>query len=258
MQVMPLPCLIAIAIVLFPVSTLGQILKSDRQIDGYKGQVRKVVTERADLKMKKRSYVESNRRLEEDIEYDSAGNRIRQLSYDYSSGLLRETAIYKRIDGDKVVVFEETPGAISLATPARRILKKSDPRYDFKFTYKSDRNGNLLEEAWWQSNGDLWLRYVYSYDGDRKIEHVFDAEGKLNQKYVYTFDQNGNLIEEVVYDVEQDRATEKVIYTYLSFDNAGNWTKRSETAGEKAHKFAQKPREVTYRKITYFNGTGTQ
>jgi hypothetical protein len=249
--------LIFIAVVLFPLLAFGQTLKSDREIDGYKGAVKKVVTERADLTMRKGSYVELNRRLEEDIEYDVAGHRARQLSYDYASGLLREIAVYKRIDGDKVVVFEEgeTPGAITAERPGSKEEKKWDPRYAYKFKYKADAYGRVLEEEWWQSNGEKWLRYVYSYSGNRKTESVFDAKGKINQKFVHTLDPNGNVSELVIFDVDADKPSEKILYSYLSFDSVGNWTKRSETAGDVDTNFVQKPREVTYRKISYYGGT---
>jgi hypothetical protein len=238
----------------------GQTIKPDRQIDGYKGFVKKVVTERADLKRIKTKFVESNRRREEDIEYDPAGNRSRQLSYDYIGGLLSEIAVYKKIDGDKVVVYEagDTPGSITVQLPSSDAEKKSDPRYAFKFKYKVDADGNVLEEAWWQSNGDLWLRYVYSNNGNQKMELVFDGQGEMNQKYVSTFDADGNVRELVIFDVKNDKPSEKIVYSYLSFDSVGNWTKRSETAGDTDTKFTQKPREVTYRTISYYEGSKTR
>lgn len=233
-------------------SLFGQTQKPDREIDGYKGAIRRVVTERADLKRIKGKDVELNRRYEQDIEYDRTGNRYRELSYDYASGLLREIAVYKRIDGNKVVAYQHGPGAIVAEVPPKAGMKKFDPRYDFKFKYKHDQLGNILEEAWWHSDGEPWLRYVYSYDRKSKQELVFDEKGDLNQKYVYKLDDKNNVIEEVIYDTDNDSPTEKIIYTYLAFDAEGNWTKRSETSGDKEGNFAQKPREVTYRKLVYY------
>ena len=239
---------------------IGQPAKPDWKIDGYFGPVKRVVMERADIKLSKGKEVESKRRLAEDIEYDRGGNRLRQLSFEYTSGLLRETAIYKFIDGDQVVVFDigNAPGAIVASSTIETPRKNYDPRYDFKFKYKYDGEGSVLEKAWWQSDGDLWLRYVYTYTGNEKSELVFDAEGKLDQKYLYKFDPNGNLIEAIIFDIDEDRPSEKIAYTYLAFDPKGNWTKRSEAAGEKEDGFKKKPREMTYRKIIYYVGGETR
>jgi hypothetical protein len=244
-------------IILFALSIAGQQRKPDREVDGYKGAVKRIVTERADLKLLKGKHVETKRRLAEDTEYDAAGNRSRQLSYDYLSGQLSERANYKMIDGDSTVAFDvyNTPGSIvATMTEAPTTTKSSDPRYDYKFKYKTDAAGNVTEKAWWASNGDLWLRYVYSVSGNEKTELVYSEDGELNQKYVYKLDASGNEREMIIYDTDTDRPSERVMYKYLTFDARGNWTKRSETAGDEEHNFKQRPREMTYRKITYYVG----
>ena len=243
-----------ICITLFTLFAAGQQRKPDRQIDGYKGGVKRVVTERADLELQKGRLIETKRRLAEDMYYDRAGNRSRSLSYDYISGLLRERATYKTLDGESVVSFdyEDAPGAMIGITSPTPDPETYDPRYDFKFKYKTDAAGNITEEAWWKSNGKLWLRYVYSFGVDKKTELVFSPDGKLDQKYVYIYDPSGNVDERILYDTDHDRPSEKVVYKYLAFDEKGNWIKRSESSGDDKSNFKQKPREMTYRKITYY------
>lgn len=221
--------------------------------DGYFGRVKNVITERADLKKAKGKYIESRRRLENNITYGPDGNRSRELSYDYAQGLLREIAVYKTIDGSRVLIFEDgnTPGKI-VATSEVPKEKPWDPRFTYSFKYEFDRKGNLLEEAWWQSNGVLWLRYEFSYKGNQKEELVYDGEGKLDQKYLYKLDDRGRILEEVIFDAETNSELERVTYDYLEFDKSGNWTRRRESAGDKETKFILKPREMTYRRHTYY------
>jgi hypothetical protein len=240
----------------------GQKQKSDRQIDGFKGTVKRAITERSDIKLVKGKDVESKRLLEHDLEYNAAGNRSREKAYDYMSGLLREIMVYKLVDGDKAVVYEDgdTPGKIVGDLPVTTIdgspIKVTegtfDPRYTYKFKYKFDPDGNVLEEAWWQSEETLWLRYVYTLKGNQKEELVFAADGSMNQKCLHIFDARGNEIEEHIYDTKNNSLLEKLTYEYLAFDSAGNWVKRRTTAGNKQTNFVQKPREVMYRKITYY------
>jgi hypothetical protein len=75
-------------------------------------------------------------------------------NYDYLNGNLFESVIYSRIDGDKVSVYKEVknPNKITADAPNGKPKKPFDPRYDYKFKYKYDRNGNVSEEAWYQSN----------------------------------------------------------------------------------------------------------
>jgi Txe/YoeB family toxin of Txe-Axe toxin-antitoxin module len=246
-----------ILLLLLPLSVFAQVPKTDRETDGLKGSVKSVVTEIANLKKtSKGKLVESNRRNEEAITYDSGGNRLTWKTYDYVSGLLFESVTYKRIDGDKVAVYEEVenPNKIEqiISTTEDSPANKADPRYSYKFKYKYDDNGNVSEEAWYHSNDALWLRYVYRLQSNQREELVYSADGSLNQKYVHTLDDKGNSVEMLAYDTESNKLESKETYEYLEFDAKGNWTKRITSEGDKKSKFVTRPREVLYRKLTYF------
>lgn len=241
-------------ILLFSFYALGQNRKSDRETDGLKGLVKAVFTERTDLKKTSGKLTESKRRPESEYSYDKIGNRLTWKNYDYSSGHLFESVIYSRIDGDKVSIYEEVenPNKITAVAPNGKPQKPFDPRYDYKFKYQYDRNGNVSEEAWYQSNGELWLRYVYNFKENQREELVYSADGSLNQKYIYTLDGKGNEIEMLVYDAESNKLEGKETYKYLELDAKGNWTKRITSEADEETNFVLKPREALYRKITYF------
>lgn len=240
---------------LLSISGHSQTLKTDRETDGLKGNVRSVITERADVKKTIGKLVESNRRSESEYTYDKNGRRLTWKSYDYFSGNLFDSVVYGNVDGYKVSRYEKVENANKITTVSKPIdqpAKASDPRYDYKFKYKYDKAGNMSEESWYQSNGKLWLRYVYDLKGNKKEELVYSADGSLNQKYTYTLNDVGNEIEMLVFDVETNKLEGKETYEYLELDAIGNWTKRITYEGDKESKFTLKPREVFYRKLIYY------
>jgi hypothetical protein len=247
--------IITLIVILFcSFSLLAQPRQTDREFDGLKGSVKTILTERADAKQKGRKLIESNRRNVEFVSYDAKGSRLARKAYHWISGELFESDIYKVIDGDKVSVSEEvdSPDKIIAAAPVGTVVKPFDSRYDFKLKNKYDANGKVIEEAWWRSDGDLWLRYTYKTDGIEREELVFSAGGSMNQRYKFILDGKGNDIEMMAYDTEKGSIEGKEKYEYLAFDAKGNWTKRIEFQGDKESKFVYKPREVKYRTITYF------
>lgn len=248
-------CTVILSFLLF-ISVAAQNKQTDRDFDGIRGSVKSVVTERADLKKSSGKMVESKRRYESEVEYDKSGNILRRKDYNYADGALRESAIYKIIDGDKVSIEEdiETPGKItgSLSIESDRTPKAFDPRYSYKYKYKYDSGGNISEEAYYQNDGSLWMTYVYITKGNEKEELVYDENGKLNQKLIRRFDDKKNEIEIIYYDTETNKMNGTMTFEYIEFDAKGNWTKRYSFEGDEEKNFAIKPSEAEYRKIIYF------
>ena len=58
---------------------------------------------------------------------------------------------------------------------------------------------------------------------------VYGMDEKLNQKYLYTLDKGGNEIESTVFDAFENPSAIKSKYSvkYDSYDEKGNWTKRT-------------------------------
>ncbi|MBE7515053.1 MAG: hypothetical protein HS105_00350 [Chloracidobacterium sp.] len=242
-------------VLLLAISGLAQKQKTDRETDGLKGLVKSVFTERADLKRVSRKLVETKRRSASEYTYDKAGNRLTWKSYDYLTGDLFDSVIYSRIDGEKVSIYQDVanPNKITaMPDPEKTPQKPFDPRFDYKFTYKYDNDGNVSEKAMIQSNGDLWLRYVYNYKPGQREKLVYSDDGSLNQKYIYKLDDKGNEIEMIAYDVATDKPNGKETYKYLRFDAKGNWTKRIVFAADDTTGPVLKPREALYRKLTYY------
>jgi hypothetical protein len=234
----------------------AQTKQSDREFEGLKGGVKSVLTERADANMKAGKLVESKRRKHEHMTFEPNGNSSVLKHFQWDTGELFETRTFIQIDGDKATNIEIGPGSITGTLteqpPDAKPAKPWDPRYDYKFKYKYDNSGRIVEETMWQGDGDPWLRYLYEYLPGERRELVFDKDGVLNQKYIYKLDAKGNETEMITYDTITGEIEGKEKYTYPRFDRQGNWTKRIEYEADSDSGFKFKLREVKYRTLTYF------
>lgn len=228
-------------------------LKSDAEDEGLRGKVRTVTVENEDLSGtwsvggRKKSAVEH---------YNEQGNLTKRESFDYR-GNPSDITVYGYLDGNRVSNTESiqhnyNPPPMLVAAPAGEAAPKYDSRYSYKFTYKYDGKGNLIEEVWYGNDGKLWLRYVYNFKGNQKERLVYSADGSLNQRSLHTLDAKGNEVEEIIYEPRDNSIRSKYSYVY-EFDAKGNWTKR--TASKRATKDGSalfEPYSVTYRTITYY------
>jgi preprotein translocase subunit YajC len=193
---------VIITIMFFAVTACAQKRMSDRDADGLKGKVQKVVTESAKLTNESGNWVEAKRQMNSVVIYDAEGNRMKREGYDYRGNLFQINE-YSFIDGDKVVRMETIrheydPPAVAVAPSTNKEnAKPSDPRYTYKFKYKYDDKGNRTEEAWYHNDGSLWLRYVSVYDdkGNEVEWFRYTGDGKVNGRSVSSYDAKGSVVE---------------------------------------------------------------
>ena len=244
--------IIIVASVLF-LPALAQKRQTDREADGLKGAVKTVFVEEAKTRSDSGKMAEYDRKPESEVTYDDAGNHVTRKAYDYT-GSLFESVRYSRLNGDKVAIYAdvENENTLVVETPGPPRDRDFDDRYTYRFKYKFDRDGNVSEEAWYNSAGSLWLKYVYKVTTARREELVYSADGSLNQKYVYILDGKGSELEMLVYDVAKNSVKSKEAYQYPELDSNGNWIRRMTSEGDKESNFALKPSKITYRKIAYF------
>ena len=227
--------------------------KSDAEDEGLQGRVKTVFTESEDLSG---TWSAQGRKPSSMEYYNEQGNLTKRESYDYK-GNPSDITVYGYLDGERVSLTrsirrEYNPPPMMVASSPGEAKPKYDPRYSYKFKFKYDDGGRLLEKAWYMSSGEPWLRYAYNYKGNQKEELVYSADGSLNQKYLYTLDDKGNEIEEVIYETKNDSVRSKYTYGY-EFDAKGNWTRRvSSKWGTKDGKEGYHPYSVYYRTVTYY------
>ena len=228
-----------------PQQPVAQRSGTDATDDGMHGQVKTVLEESQDLSG---TWSVQTKKRDSFVQYNEQGNRVRRESYDYK-GNLDEITVYGYIDGSRVSDFnmiskEYNPPPIVIANAPGAVVKKSDPRYQTKFEFKYDEQKRLIEHRWLHSNGELFLRYVYKYNGAQLEELVYSQDGSLNQRYVSKLDGKGNEIERISFDTRDNKPGAPYSFVY-EFDAHGNWTKR--TASKEG-----RPQYVDFRTITYW------
>jgi hypothetical protein len=236
-----------------PQTPVAERAGSDASDEGLRGRVKSVLTESQDLsgtwsiQTRKRNSLES---------YNEKGNITREERYDYK-GNLSEVTVYGYIDGrrvsaSKMVEHEYNPPPMRIEPAPGAAVKTSDNRYGWRYEFKYDDQKRLTEKTYFQSNGDVWLRYVYKYTGKQQEELVYAEDGSLNQRYLLIFDDKGNTVEKTSFDTRTGAVEWRQSYTY-EFDSHGNWTRR--TASKivtKDGRELREPSSVYYRTITYY------
>lgn len=82
-----------------------------------------------------------------------------------------------------------------------------------------DKNGNIIEETEYFSNGSIKSKKTYKYNYDKnKVEEIeYDGKTKSTTKTINSYDSDGNKISEVILG-DNDKVLKKIIYIY---DNKG-------------------------------------
>jgi hypothetical protein len=224
---------------------------TDAADEGLRGRIKTVLTESEDLsgtwsvQGRKRNWFDS---------YNEQGNLTRREFYDYRGNLM-DITVYGYIDGNRVsssktIEHEYNPPPISIGITAG--AKKSDPRYDRKFDFKYDDKKRLTEKTFFQSNDDVWLRYVYKYSGNQREELVYTSEGVLNQRYLEVLDDKGNEMAYTSFETRDGSVRSRQVYKY-EFDSHGNWIKRTaQKVVTRDGRDVFEPDNLYYRTITYY------
>lgn len=230
----------------------------DIVLEGFKGKVKTVTIEEAELVKKAEKFVELKRKMKEVIEFNESGFLKEKIDYERGS---KDT--FQFIDGYKTIkasYFQRPDSEDSCRTSITALAidqsnESTDSRYNTRFKYKFDEAGRVKEEIIYLSSGDLWLREVFSHDSKGLRNKIARFEGNGNKPYeqIFTFDSNGNEIE-MKYDYpEPDEEDAIFAYSDYQFDTNGNWTKRTKSKVTiKKGKRIVTPMSVVYRTITYY------
>lgn len=243
-----------------PQTPKGKRLTSDLEDKWLKGKVNKIILETED---NSGTWATQGKKISSIEHFNSDGDLVQRDSYD-SSGIPSEVTVYGYIDGKRVSNHKSInfgqgsssappPPSPTVSTSKSATSVKRDLRYRYSYEFKYD-NGNLVERQMYYNNGEKGMRYVNKYYDNRMEKLVYDAEGKLNQKYLYVFDKNGNEIEMTNFAVlnihgDSDR---RYRYTY-DFDQSGNWIKQITLKEHRENgQTIWKPSSTSYRTITYY------
>ena len=237
-----------------PQSPVVEKLTSDAEDENLKGKVKTLIEERQGL-----TGIEApiGKRMSLIAEFNEKGNFLKQVYFEYR-GKPYSVVVYGYIDGVRVSISNsvgEVTRTISVGAKSEENKEKTkaDSRYELKYEYKYV-NGKLAELQLFGNDGKKSMRYVYNHSGNKLEKLAFTEDGKLNQKYLTVFDEKGNEVEWTSFEIRKSEyGDSKFIIKNDSFDDKGNWTKRTFLRLEVENgKEVYKPQAVEYRKITYY------
>lgn len=221
---------------------------SDADDEGLRGPVKSVRTE---IQYPSNTLLTARTRFRLTT-YNEKGNKLRTESYDFKNNLfLIEVYGYldgSRVSASKIIEREYSPPVVS--TGGVRPNKDPDPRYQSRFEFKYDEKKRLTEKTDFFSNGDIFERYVYKYEGNQKEELVYSENGSLVRRSLHILDDKGNAIESTGFDSDGS-VRSKSSYTY-EFDSNSNWTKKTTTWNVVSDRLRRLQPIGHLRTITYY------
>lgn len=262
--------------------------------DDLKGRVRELRVERVLWRQVWGKWKEQKRELFSESSYDAKGNRAessiytngypmkRVYSYDAKGNLAevdyyefgtrpfgKEEYIYndkgqiveKKVSNGIRVKYEYAPKGNKVSETVEDSAKDEGPRLvalTDKTVFKYDDMGNLLEAAYFKSDGTKGTHSIFKA---HQIVHEYDSRGLRTGTFHY--DADGSLIQKWIRQSEGKKiSTEytdssgvvksKSVSVY-EYDSRGNWIKRSDSVIEfKDGKTSEKPTIIEYRIISYY------
>ena len=230
--------------------SLAEQKKPDIAVQGLKGKV-EVMSE---------SFLRgegSKKALSKNVfKYDPNGNML-ELSTYKADGKLNST-VKSTYDGSGKLIKEETilgDGKVDLVSAIKTDAKgnkieQEDVRpmgnimFNYKYYYKYDEKGQLIERIAYQGNGALLFNYIFKYDDNgNKTEWIqLGSDSAVVGKVIYKYDEKNKLAEETEYNKS---GVVKAVYNYsYDFDKKDNWVRRKKMQDGKVIEI--KEREIKY------------
>lgn len=238
-----------------PQSPVAPKLTSDAEDQNLKGKVMTVIKENEDLSQ---SSTVQGRHFKSITDFDENGNRVKAV-YFSDNGNPYAVSVFGYLDGARVsshnTIYEDS-GIFSGGAPLGEgptVSPSPDPRYSYKYAYKYIGR-KLSEMQLYLSTGEMVMRHVYIYMGNRMEELAYDSDGKLNQKYITVFNPKGDEVEwHAIAVINLPRPDRKYFIKTETFDKEGNWTKRTFfKATTETGKETHVPERIEYRQIKYY------
>jgi hypothetical protein len=216
-----------------------------------KGKVKTIVEEVENPK----SDTAPGMRRRADYFFDPQGFLTKTVMYDYT-GFPSMVSAYGFIDGMRVSktgdVQNERIFSGQLPAMPGQITKKRDARYAVRVAEKYDASKRVTERTFYDNAGDLFLRAIYAYRGDRVEISEYRKTGTPDNSVSQTLDAKGNILQKITREFGKEPSERKTSYKYLLFDNKDNWTKRTVSNEVKKGGKVTSYEYTEYRTITYY------
>ena len=177
-------------------------------------------------------HVETRKNLLGQVESESGYNDDNELIYNiyYDHGDIPESIIIYEEGGDWNMLYSAhyDDGHIRWFSEyeddymIRGTTYESDGSLSYCSEYDRDMDGRVLEDRYYDSDGQLDARYVYEYDGDVQTSlKVYDyKDGENTSIRAYDYDSEGNAVRQTRYNADGE-VEEWTDMEYEQFK--GNW-----------------------------------
>ena len=237
-----------------PQTPVVKKLKSDAEDDGLKGKVKSVALSEEDLSG---TWVTKGSKMSSESFYDEKGNLIKYVYYDYR-GNPSNILVYGYLDRMRVsrtgfINYSYNPPPIAMPSSGKSNSEKSvDNRFNTRYEYKYDDKGRLIESISYRNTGEIINKTVVSYNGNKLEKTWFDENGKSYSKIIDLLDNKSNIIEHTFVYLDSSKPSNITVYNYDSFDDKGNWTKRTIKWKDVENNSNRQTNYIQYRTITYY------
>jgi YD repeat-containing protein len=151
--------------------------------------------------------------------YDEMGNEVADSSFNVDGTLFIGNATTYTYDGD--------------GNKLTQVILNQDGTVSWETLYTYAKNGLLRESNRFHSDGRLEERYMYKYEGNRKVEEKsIDAEGKVRWVTKYEYDKHGNPTGRVDEDKCFLMPEEFTHYSKVKYNDNGNITEQEDMDGK--------------------------
>lgn len=187
---------------------------TDREFDGFKGDVKTVSIET--MPISGSGVRNKNKRVVwEKWTYNFAGMKMQE-----DNPQAKSKVIFRYIDDYKISDLIEGKGG-------------STEQFKFKYVYEYDSQGRVKTEKVYLNNNKTPSVKTFKYDSKgRLIEKTDDSPASVT-KSLYKYDEKGNLIERS--DEQKGKgefgtdSKSRTVYSNYKIDSQGNWTERKTT-----------------------------
>lgn len=205
--------------------------KSDRELDGFTGDVKKAFEELSPISGYPSHLQPGSRCRTSTRIYDANGRLLQSSVYPGTCGSdeWREHYTYDK-DGARMSRIEEIRGENSPPPPPPPMPPpgskedKGPPKTFFRY----DSRGRKIESEVFRASGTLIYKLIYKYDEKDRLQESqnVDPDGKITSKRVYGYEGDQRFPKEYIYIGSDGKTSFKVTYTEYELNPQGDWIKR--------------------------------
>ena len=233
-------------------SLVAQANVSDTKLMELRGQVKSLVSSSKSISGYAEWVLKDKTKYQTRYLFDREGN----LTEEIHEGSSNTKYVYAKIDGYKTfkTIELKTPksggsrftvfGSIKKEEPIEpgEKLTEPDKRFDFKYVYETDSRGRITFERQYENNGKLFRKRSCQYNEAGDLIKEIEEDNIAVMTYAFKYDAKKNVVEvNKIRDIKGagSDSTERIIYTELRFDSAGNWIERKSTRYSKVDAMPQ-------------------